>query len=116
MSAGRRALLRRRRALIRDSGRALAGLRALLRRRAGLLRGSALTKPRPEPVEDHASVSQRDKRIVAYDDVVEQLEVRETPQKSSRGFRFWIIFLAVCVCLFLSALEYVRFAPTEIYT
>ena len=49
-------------------------------------------------------------------DVVEQLEVRETPQKSSRGFRFWIIFLAVCVCLFLSALEYVRFAPTEIYT
>ncbi|KIP03771.1 hypothetical protein PHLGIDRAFT_77045 [Phlebiopsis gigantea 11061_1 CR5-6] len=36
----------------------------------------------------------------------EQVEVRETFQAPSRGFRFWIIFLAICVCLFLSALEY----------
>ena len=49
-------------------------------------------------------------------DSVEQLEVKDTPQRSSRGFRFWIIFLAICVCLFLSALEYVRPPLPMIYT
>ena len=39
--------------------------------------------------------------------MVQQPEVQEWSEKS-KGVRFWMVFAAICVSLFLSALEYVR--------
>lgn len=36
----------------------------------------------------------------------------EGPASASKGLRFWLVFVAICVSLFLSALEYVRILCT----
>ena len=42
------------------------------------------------------------KQVVILDQVS-----RDAPAKARKGLSFWLIFLAICVSLFLSALEFV---------
>ena len=46
-----------------------------------------------------------DREKAQTDLLVRQVVVRE-PQHP-KGFRFWMVFVAICVSLFLSALEFV---------
>ena len=59
-----------------------------------------MTDERPALKADSPSSS---KQVV----VLEQVQDPDAPTKTRKGLRFWLVFLAICVSLFLSALEFV---------